>query len=129
MYPLPEPIPSYKYQQTASRISFKVLLPENNYFEQKIVVSTLCQFRANGRATETSAASAVFDVSRRVSQGDHVLISFSGNVQFAIVPGHSLISIEGEAIEGEALDDVVVEGGTFLINRVYQHEDDKIPVI
>lgn len=48
----------------------------------------------------------------------------------AIVPGHSLITIEGEAIEGEALDDVVVEGVvTFLINRAYHHDDDQIPVI
>ncbi|STW07616.1 Uncharacterised protein [Klebsiella grimontii] len=59
-------------------------------------------------------------------QGDHVLISCSGNVQFAIVRGRSLITTEGEAIEGEALDDVVVEGVvTFLINRAYHHDDDQ----
>lgn len=41
-----------------------------------------------------------------------------------------LITTEGEAIEGEALDDVVVEGVvTFLINRAYHHDDDQIPVI
>lgn len=87
-------------------------------------------FRCKLQVIETSAGYAVIDVSRRASQGDHVLIAFSGNLQFAAVRGRSLITSDGEAIEGEALDDVVVEGVvTFLINRVYQHEDDKIPVI
>lgn len=104
--------------------------PANDYVEQRLTVTSLCRFDANCRVIETSAGYAVVDVSRRARQGDHVLISCSGNVQFAIVRGRSLITTEGEAIEGEALDEVVVEGGgTFLINRVYQHEDDKIPVI
>lgn len=109
--------------------------PANDYVEQRLTVSSLCHFGANCRVIETSAGYAVVDVSRRARQGDHVLISCSGNVQFAIVRGRSLITtegeaIEGEAIEGEALDDVVVEGVvTFLINRAYHHDDDQIPVI
>nr|WP_263297143.1 hypothetical protein [Klebsiella pneumoniae] len=104
--------------------------PANDYVEQRLTVSSLCHFGANCRVIETSAGYAIVDVSRRARQGDHVLISCSGNVQFAIVRGRSLITTEGEAIEGEALDDVVVEGVvTFLINRAYHHDDDQIPVI
>ncbi|HBR5057428.1 hypothetical protein [Klebsiella pneumoniae] len=104
--------------------------PANDYVEQRLTVASLCRFDANCRVIETSAGYAVVDVSRRARQGDHVLISCSRNVQFAIVRGRSLITIEGEAIEGEALDDVVVEGVvTFLINRAYHHDDDQIPVI
>ncbi|WP_135719062.1 hypothetical protein [Klebsiella quasipneumoniae] len=104
--------------------------PANDYVEQRLTVASLCRFDANCRVIETSTGYAVVDVSRRARQGDHVLISCSGNVQFAIVRGRSLITTEGEAIEGEALDDVVVEGVvTFLINRAYHHDDDQIPVI
>nr|WP_270017947.1 hypothetical protein [Klebsiella pneumoniae] len=104
--------------------------PANDYVEQRLTVSRLCHFGANCRVIETSAGHAVVDVSRRARQGDHVLISCSGNVRLAIVRGRSLITTEGEAIEGEALDDVVVEGVvTFLINRAYHQDDDQIPVI
>ncbi|EPQ4139465.1 hypothetical protein L9H42_002483 [Klebsiella quasipneumoniae] len=105
--------------------------PAKDYAEQRITVTDLCRFDANCRVIETSAGYAVIDVSRRASQGDHVLITFSGNLQFAAVRGRSLITSDGEAIEGEALDDVVVEGVvTFLINnRTYHHDDDQIPVI
>ncbi|HBY6349962.1 hypothetical protein [Klebsiella variicola] len=104
--------------------------PANDYAEQRLTVSTLCHFDANCRVIETSSGYAIIDISRRAKQGDHVLISFAGSIQFASVRGRSLITPDGEAIEGDALDDVLVEGVvTFLINRVYQREDDQNPVI
>lgn len=104
--------------------------PAKDYAEQRLMVTDLCHFDANCRVIETSTGYAVIDVSRRASQGDHVLIAFSGNLQFAAVRGRSLITSDGEALEGEALDDVLVEGVvTFLINRAYHHDDDQIPVI
>ncbi|PVF74370.1 hypothetical protein CSC18_2260 [Klebsiella aerogenes] len=59
-----------------------------------------------------------------------MLISFCGIIQFGIVRGRALITSEGEAIEGEALDDVEVKGVlTFLINRATFVDEDPNPVI
>ncbi|HED3064972.1 TPA: hypothetical protein R4057_001925 [Kluyvera ascorbata] len=44
--------------------------------------------------------------------------------------GKSLITDDGEALEGEALDDVSILGVvTHLINEVARPDDDEMPVI
>ncbi|WP_407609065.1 hypothetical protein [Klebsiella aerogenes] len=79
---------------------------------------------------ETSSGYAVIDVSRRPKQGEHVLVSFCGIIQFGIVRGRALITSDGEVIEGDALDDVEVKGVlTFLINRATYVDEDPNPVI
>ncbi|HHT7473127.1 TPA: hypothetical protein ACT15G_004861 [Raoultella planticola] len=65
---------------------------------------------ANKRIVETEDGYAVIDVCRRPHQGDVVLISFDGAMEFAKLMGRALITADGEAIEGEALDDVEVGG-------------------
>lgn len=63
------------------------------------------------------------------SQGSQVLIQHGGGTELATLRGKALITEDGEAIEGEALDDVKVAGVvTFTINRTQQNEDDS-PVI
>lgn len=65
--------------------------------------------------------------SRRPKQGDFVLIQFCGSSQFARIQGSAFITDDGEAIEGEAQDDVVIIGKvTMTIVNVQQ---DRIPVI
>ncbi|WDQ08439.1 hypothetical protein PVK22_13990 [Klebsiella oxytoca] len=104
--------------------------PATDYIEQRLSVTSLCMFDANCRALETSAGYAIINVSRRPKQGDHVLASFCGSTQFAVIRGRALITSDGEAIEGEALNDVEIRGVvTFLINRANSFEDDPIPVI
>lgn len=104
--------------------------PAKDYAEQTLTINRLCQIDANCRVLETSSGYAVIDVSRRPKQGDHVLVSFCGIIQFGIVRGRVLITSEGEAIEGEALDDVEVKGVlTFLINRATFVDEDPNPVI
>ncbi|EIV6849150.1 hypothetical protein L9335_000865 [Klebsiella aerogenes] len=90
----------------------------------------LCRVDADCRVLETSSGYAVIDVSRRPKQGDHVLVSFCGIIQLGIVRGRALITSDGEAIEGDALDDVEVKGVlTFLINRATYVDEDPNPVI
>lgn len=104
--------------------------PAKDYAEQTLTINRLCQIDANCRVLETSAGYAVIDVSRRPKQGDHVLVSFCGLTQFGIVRGKALITSDGEAIEGDALDDVEVKGVlTFLINRATYVDEDPNPVI
>ncbi|ENE2373131.1 hypothetical protein [Klebsiella aerogenes] len=104
--------------------------PAKDYAEQTLTINRLCQIDANCRVLETSAGYAVIDVSRRPKQGDHVLVSFCGIIQFGIVRGRALITSDGEVIEGDALDDVEVKGVlTFLINRATYVDEDPNPVI
>ncbi|WP_333950274.1 hypothetical protein [Escherichia marmotae] len=72
----------------------------------------------------------MINVSRKAAQGDAVLVSFHGHIQFARVRGRSLITDDGEAIEGAALDDAVVIGVlTHLINSAAPEADEDIPVM
>lgn len=59
---------------------------------------------------------------------ESVLISFRGKMEIVTVQGKALITQEGEAIEGDSLDDAKVIGVvTFLLNRV--SETDNLPFI
>ncbi|HGS7068009.1 TPA: hypothetical protein ACMEW0_002016 [Klebsiella quasipneumoniae subsp. quasipneumoniae] len=69
------------------------------------------------------------DLAVKPKQQDTVLIQYSGGTDFAKVMGKAFITRDGEALEGEALDDVVVLGiVTFVINRTSRN-DDECPVI
>lgn len=84
--------------------------PATDYIERRISITSLCNLSANTLIIETSDGYAVIDVSRRPQQGDTVLISYDGRMEFAKVMGSALITADGEAIEGDALDDVEVAG-------------------
>ncbi|SXF31307.1 Uncharacterised protein [Klebsiella variicola] len=69
------------------------------------------------------------DFSVKPKQQDTVLIQYTGGTDFAKVMGKAFITRDGEALEGEALDDVVVlRTVTFVINRTSRN-DDECPVI
>lgn len=84
--------------------------PANDYVEATLTVNSLCNVGANTRVVETSDGYAVIDVSQRPGQGDIVLIHHDGRTEFAKLMERAFITAEGEAIEGEALDDVTVAG-------------------
>ncbi|MEH3776631.1 hypothetical protein POW02_21780, partial [Enterobacter asburiae] len=60
-------------------------------------------------------------------RGDTLLVSMDGRNQFVKLLGQALITEEGEAIEGEALNDVTVLG--VLTHTLNQVKDDKSPVM
>ncbi|PCP35112.1 hypothetical protein CQA17_06315, partial [Klebsiella pneumoniae] len=83
----------------------------------------------NTRLVQTETGYTVVDVSGKPKQGDTVLIHYGGGTDFAKIMGRAFITRDGEALEGEALDDVTVVGVvTFVINRAWP-TDDECPVI
>lgn len=103
--------------------------PANDYAQRALTVDMICGTGPNTRTVETATGYAVIDVSLKPKQRDTVLITYAGQTDFAKIMGRSLITREGESIEGEALNDVVVAGVvTFIINRAII-DDDECPAI
>jgi DNA polymerase V len=72
---------------------------------------------------DTNEGYALLSKTRKPKQGDTVLIQFCGSTQFAKIMGRAFITEDGEAIEGDALDDVVVIGKvTFQIISTMQDD-------
>lgn len=102
--------------------------PAADYAEQTLTISSLCGYDGNSRTIETSAGYAIINVARKPEKGETVLISFFGSLDFAKVQGKALITQDGDAIEGDALDDAIVMGVvTHLLNHVT--DTDNRPVI
>lgn len=100
--------------------------PATDYIERRISITSLCDIGANTRGVETSEGYAVIDVARRPQQGDTVLIRYDGRMEFAKVMGSALITADGEAIEGDALDDVEVGG--VITHTIIDLMQDHVPV-
>ncbi|HGY3368191.1 hypothetical protein G6546_14220 [Citrobacter portucalensis] len=104
--------------------------PANDYTEARLTVDSICQMDANCTVIQTATGYAVINRSLRAEQGNIVLITHCGRTQFAKLMGSSLITEEGEALEGDVLDDVTVSGVmTYEINVIRRAEVDEIPVI
>ncbi|MEW9209495.1 hypothetical protein AB2713_25285 [Citrobacter werkmanii] len=120
----------YKTSVIARGIPVGFPSPANDYVERRLTVDDICQNDANCLTIQTSTGYAVVNRSFKPKQRDIVLISFCGRTHFARVMGRTLITDDGEAIEGDALDDVSVTGVvTFLINRAVNTASDELPVI
>ena len=103
--------------------------PANDYAQRALTVDMICGTGPNTRTIETATGYAVIDISMRPKQNSTVMITYSGITDFAKVMGRTLITRDGEAIEGEALNDVEVKGVvTFIINRAII-DDDECPAI
>ncbi|HBW9532272.1 hypothetical protein QM142_19090 [Klebsiella pneumoniae] len=98
--------------------------PATDYVEQRLSVNTICNVGPNTLVFEKSGGYVVLDISLKPKQGSQVLIQHGGGAELATLRGKSLITEDGEAIEGEALDDVSVIGVvTFVINRTGRDDD------
>ncbi|GKI75539.1 hypothetical protein [Klebsiella variicola] len=103
-------------------------LSASGYAEGRLIVDKLCCTAPNTQFIQTETSYAVVDFSVKPKQGDTVLIQYGGGTDFAKIMGGAFITRDGEALEGEALDDVVVIGiVTFVINRT-SRIDDECPV-
>lgn len=95
--------------------------------ETPMTLASLCRLDGKYRAIEISPGFAVVDITRAPQSGDTVAFSFCDGMQFAKVQGESLITPDGDSIEGDALDDVRVAGVViFLIKEI---NNDEMPTI
>ncbi len=101
--------------------------PATDYVERQLSPEVICNIGAESRVLETEVGFAVIEPAAKSAPGDVLLILCEGRTQFAKLMGRSLITDDGEAIEGTALEEVEVLGKvTFFINRA---KDDSCPVI
>ncbi|HBQ2673148.1 hypothetical protein CWN17_20345 [Klebsiella pneumoniae] len=84
--------------------------PASDYVEQRLSVNTICNVGPNTRVFERDGGYVVLDISLKPKQGSQVLIQHGGGTELATLRGRSLITEDGEAIEGEVLNDVTVAG-------------------
>ena len=84
--------------------------PATDYVEQRLSVNSICNVGPNTLVFERSGGYVILDISLKPRQGSQVLIQHGGGTELATLRGKSLITEDGEAIEGEALDDVTVAG-------------------
>lgn len=95
--------------------------PATDYIETALTVNSLCNIGANSRVIPTDRGYVVLDLSLKVKQGSIMLIRSAGELQFAKLMGRSFITVEGESIEGDAMDEVEVLGvATHAINDMRQ---------
>lgn len=84
--------------------------PATDYVEQRLSVNSICNVGPNTRVFERDGGYVVLDISLKPKQGSQVLIQHGGGTELATLRGRALITEDGEAIEGEVLNDVTVAG-------------------
>lgn len=100
--------------------------PAGDYVEQRLTPERIRGIGVDSRILETSSGFAVIEPCIRLVQSQVLLILSGGRTQFARVMGRALITDDGEAIEGEAAEEVEVLGRvTYFINST---DADDIPV-
>ncbi|HCD1474157.1 TPA: hypothetical protein NBH37_004627 [Enterobacter hormaechei] len=98
--------------------------PAADYVERQLTPEILCNMGADSRVLETDMGFAVIEPVVMKTPGDVLLILCDGHTQLAKLMGRSLITDDGEAIEGSALEEVEVLGRvTFFINRALSDDD------
>lgn len=99
--------------------------PATDYAEERLTVDKICDIDMNCRVIETNCGWAVINKSLKPAVGEIVLATYDGRNHFVRLMRGAIITEDGEAIEGDALDDVVVHGVvTHTINRA--REDDGV---
>lgn len=99
--------------------------PAADYVSQMMTPELICGVGIDTRILETSSGFALIEPVTQLVQGQVLLILSGGRTQFAKLRGRALITDDGEAIEGEAAEEVEVLGRvTFFINSALQ--DDRV---
>ncbi|MFH3442679.1 hypothetical protein ABK941_23045 [Enterobacter hormaechei] len=97
--------------------------PATDYIERRLTPAILCNMGADSRVLETDVGFAVIEPATKKTPGDVLLILCDGHTQFAKLMDKALITDDGEAIEGTALEEVEVLGRvTFFIYRTQQDD-------
>lgn len=99
--------------------------PAMDYIEQRLSPASIC-ITPDSRIIETADGYAIIEPVTKLTSNEVLLILSGGDTQFARLQGNALITSDGEAIEGEAKEEVEVLGRvSFFINRA---EDDELPI-
>lgn len=94
-----------------------------NYIERTLSITDLVGMNANKEVIETSSGYVIIDTAMAIENGCTLLISFFGQNQFAKIMGRTFITEDGEVIEGEAVEGVVVLGCvTHFIQRLHEYD-------
>lgn len=92
---------------------------------QRFKLDDLCGVNSGSCLVETASGYAIFQTDKPPTDGARILLCAYGRLQFAVVMGELLITEDGECIEGDALDEVVVMGVvTFFINGATAFTDE-----
>ena len=101
--------------------------PAMDFIEQRLSPASLCM-TGDSRIVETADGYAIIEPVYRLRDGEVLLILIGGSTQFAKMQGRALITSDGEAIEGEAMEEAEVMGRVaYFINRAQGSDD--CPVI
>lgn len=101
--------------------------PAKDYVERTLTPEIICGVTANSLVIETSEGWAVVEIGMKIQQNSTLLISYSGGRHFAKRRGRSLITNDGEALEGDVLDEVEVIG--VVTHMIINLRRDDCPVI
>ena len=102
--------------------------PAGDYISRPLDLNVICGVTPGDSVLVTTDDGYVLlSKTSRPKQGDTVLIQFCGSTQFARIQGSAFITADGEAIEGEALDDVVIIGR--VTKTIICVQQDHSPVI
>lgn len=83
----------------------------------KLKLEEICGINRSSCLVETPSGYAIIQPDMVPQDGARVLVAAFGQLQFAVVMGGALITEDGESIEGDALEDVIVMGVvTFFLN-------------
>ncbi|EOY8684564.1 hypothetical protein ACT4HQ_004387 [Escherichia coli] len=97
--------------------------PAADYTSQRMTPELICGVGIDTRILETSSGFALIEPVTRLVQGQTLLILIGGRTQFAKLRGKDLITDDGEAIEGEAAEEVEVLGRvTYFITSLMQDD-------
>lgn len=91
----------------------------------KLKLEEICGVNRSSCLVATPSGYAIIQPDMMPHDGARVLVTAFGQLQFAMVAGGSLITEDGESIEGEALEDVNIVGVvTFFLNGAAALTDD-----
>lgn len=97
--------------------------PAMDFIEQRLSPASVCM-TGDSRIVETADGYAIIEPVHRLRNGEVLLILMGGRTQFAKLQGRALITSDGEAIEGEAMEEAEVMGRvTYFINRAQGSDD------
>ena len=104
--------------------------PAADYVSATLTADNICGLTSNSLVIQTSEGLAVVDRGLMVRQGAILLGTMEGRSYSGKILGQAFITHDGDAIEGESLDELQVIGVvTHFVTDTRNRLDDDCPVI